>query len=313
MMNRLAYIALFLSFLALMACEDPIDLGIEEEEPRLVVVSNFDPDSLFKVVVSQSRSALSNDPVMFLDNATVDLFENDALIERLVLADDPLSPFPIYKTQSLRPQVGSIYTIEVAAPDLVSVSASNSAPQEVPLRSFEITDYLSRPAGSRFRQHFMTVTAEIDDPPEIGNFYHLNFFYERVEFRVNGPNDTTRIPTGFNFSLLLENTPNELPYISHYNYGVLISDAEAGDRPLRFSFEAASRPVSTVIELFDRVYVELRSVSEDYFLYHSSLTRQNQQRDTIFAEPVILYNNIENGYGIFAGFSSIVDSTEINQ
>jgi hypothetical protein len=60
--------------------------------------------------------------------------------------------------------------------------------------------------------------------------------------------------------------------------------------------------------------IELRSISSDYFNYLKHYTRHtfNQQTvdgnpglDMLFqGEPVDMYSNIENGYGIFTGFAS---------
>ncbi|MBN1116772.1 MAG: DUF4249 family protein [Bacteroidales bacterium] len=61
--------------------------------------------------------------------------------------------------------------------------------------------------------------------------------------------------------------------------------------------------------------IELRSISEDYYLYLKYLTRHyyNQQTsdgkpglDMLYTgEPIDVYSNIENGYGLFAGYSTI--------
>ncbi|MCB0476306.1 MAG: DUF4249 family protein [Flavobacteriaceae bacterium] len=59
--------------------------------------------------------------------------------------------------------------------------------------------------------------------------------------------------------------------------------------------------------------MEFRTVSEDYYLYHSSITRQNYSEGSSFAEPVFVYNNIENGHGVFAGFNTSVDSVLLVQ
>jgi len=306
-------LTVILFLFSLLACEEPVDLGIAEEEPRLVVQCNFNPDSLFKVVVLKSRSALSNDPVEYIENAIVEISENGVFKERLPLSTDPSFPNPLYISQSLKPTPGAEYMIEVAAAGLETIRSENKVPPQVELRSFEVSNLMFRPASlPNFAIYSLTVSAEIDDPPELGNYYHLDFFYERVNYTLSGT-DTIRIPAGFDFSLLLENTQNELPFLLHYDFGILISDEDAGGRPLKFTLDATSRPVSNRNELFDRIYVELRSVSRDYFLYHSSLTRQNQQTDSILAEPVLLYNNIENGYGIFAGYHALEDSMEVNQ
>ncbi|OQY03927.1 MAG: hypothetical protein B6I20_04105, partial [Bacteroidetes bacterium 4572_117] len=56
--------------------------------------------------------------------------------------------------------------------------------------------------------------------------------------------------------------------------------------------------------------IYLRSVTEEYYKYHTTLLQHlyKQQEDIIFgmAEPINAYSNIENGYGVFAGFNEDV-------
>jgi len=52
-----------------------------------------------------------------------------------------------------------------------------------------------------------------------------------------------------------------------------------------------------------KVVGELRTVSKDYYLYHTSLSRQIANKDRPFVEPISVYSNIENGLGIFSGYT----------
>jgi hypothetical protein len=52
-----------------------------------------------------------------------------------------------------------------------------------------------------------------------------------------------------------------------------------------------------------QMYVVLLSVSESYFRYLKATEFQENNEDNPFATPVQVYNNIENGLGIFAGYS----------
>jgi hypothetical protein len=83
----------------------------------------------------------------------------------------------------------------------------------------------------------------------------------------------------------------------------------AAGLPLQFNF------VDWVIQDHDlkRVYVELRTITEEYYKYHSSLARQIIVRDDPFAEPVTIFNNIEGGYGNFSGFSPNISSSDLPQ
>jgi hypothetical protein len=49
--------------------------------------------------------------------------------------------------------------------------------------------------------------------------------------------------------------------------------------------------------------VNLWSVSEEYYKYRLTLQKQKDQMKDPFAQPVQVYNNIENGFGAFGAYS----------
>ncbi len=69
--------------------------------------------------------------------------------------------------------------------------------------------------------------------------------------------------------------------------------------------------VSPEFQLIGKVFAELRTVSEEYYLFHTSVTRSQGQEDGPFTEPVTIFNNVTNGHGIFAGYNASRDSTSL--
>lgn len=51
-----------------------------------------------------------------------------------------------------------------------------------------------------------------------------------------------------------------------------------------------------------RAHVSVRSVSKEFYEYEKSLTKLRLSRGDLFQEPELVYSNIENGLGIFAGY-----------
>jgi hypothetical protein len=52
------------------------------------------------------------------------------------------------------------------------------------------------------------------------------------------------------------------------------------------------------------ITVELQSLSQDVYYYMKSLSLSNANSGGLFMEPVPIYNNIDNGLGIFGGCSA---------
>ena len=60
---------------------------------------------------------------------------------------------------------------------------------------------------------------------------------------------------------------------------------------------------SSNIEYFPAIIVTLRTVSEDFYNYKITGSLHDNSSDNPFAQPVNVYKNIDNGFGIFAGYS----------
>ena len=60
-----------------------------------------------------------------------------------------------------------------------------------------------------------------------------------------------------------------------------------------------------------KFYAILRTHSKDSYLYEKSSSLYMSSSDDFFSEPVQVYNNIENGYGIFGGYVTSKDSVVV--
>ena len=50
--------------------------------------------------------------------------------------------------------------------------------------------------------------------------------------------------------------------------------------------------------------LQVLHISEAYYEYLKTARLHDESRENPFAEPLNVYGNVENGYGIFAGYSS---------
>lgn len=64
-------------------------------------------------------------------------------------------------------------------------------------------------------------------------------------------------------------------------------------------------------EIINKVYFEIRSVTESYYRYELYQSRKLASIEDGTVEPPISYNNIKNGLGYFGGYSMVVDSFDI--
>ena len=54
----------------------------------------------------------------------------------------------------------------------------------------------------------------------------------------------------------------------------------------------------------NRIYLQILHISETYYEYLKTPRLHDETADNPFAEPLGVLGHVENGYGIFAGYSS---------
>ena len=58
-----------------------------------------------------------------------------------------------------------------------------------------------------------------------------------------------------------------------------------------------------------RLYVEWWTLSAEFYRYHLSVARQGSNLP--LSEPDAVFNNVENGYGNFSGYSTTIQAIEL--
>lgn len=313
-MTRTHFFILILALGSLAStCEQEVSLALPQPEERMVVLCNFTPNQPFEVVVSRSQDLLSDQSTSYVRDAEVRVFdEHNALLANLsqfVESEDP-EEAPYYTNTSFMPQVGQPYTLKVRAKGLEQVQATDAIPIPVPLQQIEITSFQLQPSDFEGIQRFkIQLHLAIHDPPVQENFYHLNLYQEVRSFQVLGERDTLWGPTQLVLAGIAS-TSLDAGILSELDNGLLFSDVQLDgqliDLALDADFFLAVPPSERHYFTFGDVYVELRSTSKAYYLYHSTLSRQRKSANTPFSEPVVIYNNIEQGLGNFSGYSTFI-------
>jgi hypothetical protein len=57
--------------------------------------------------------------------------------------------------------------------------------------------------------------------------------------------------------------------------------------------------------------INLRHVSEEYYKYYSSVNLQLITQGDPFAQPTVIFSNIDGGFGIFAAFNESIAEVEL--
>lgn len=290
-------------------CERPVDLDLAEPNPRMVVISNFTVGQKFQVQVSRTRSVLEEDGTVFILDADVEIYEGEEFLEELKLFE-PAGMDPFYGTTDLRAEAGRTYTIRAAAPGYPPVAAQSRIPAPIEIQSLEVSNLTARElAGSGETEYAYRVALGFQDPAEEMNYYHLRFYQQVLEYR-NGESGDTLITGGILRPIEFNRAGDNNAVTTYFDGGVLFEDAPFNGQFTTYAFQLRTAIVPKY-QLMGNMYAELRSVSEEYYLFHTSLSRQQESPGAPFSEPVIVFNNIENGRGIFAGYNVTQDSVAV--
>lgn len=297
--------------LLLGACELTLEVDLPDVEPSLVVNSFFTPDSVWKVHVSDARSLVDGrDAISDLANATVSITVGEG---SEILGLEHIGGGH-YQMPSDYPQPGISYRLQVDAPNYQAVQAVDAVPEPVAV-DFDYVleeEYDGGESGDRF--FTATVELRFRDRPRTPDYYRLFVIQEpwegepprRVYFDL---------PHG---SVQVENPdPDE---IGDHDEGISRRDAVFSDGgfdgedvelTVEFPLGVVScyvvRPTLDDPEQWDpcviRVY--LLHTSEAFHDYVSTyeLHREFSGGDPN-ADPVRVAGNVENGFGIFAGYNT---------
>ncbi len=269
-------------------CTKVIEINLDNNK-ALVLNSIFNTDSTFTIRISTTTSLLNNyDPLN--ENLHFSLYEEDKLIFESV------SQSSLFTT-NLKPVSGRKYTVELKSDNFTPIKASDTIPNLVPIENA----YMIFPAGvDAFGFYKAEASITFTDPPNQTNFYELlislkpggtnawNSDYETNDPVLKNEGDQDYHPTSFFFSDELFNGESYTLRIKH-----TVGYSQNGK----------------IFKVFP-LYAKLRSISRTYYKYRKYYTRhsynqqfQNEFLDFIFkGEPQNMFTNIENGYGIFAGY-----------
>ena len=280
-----------LAIVVVLGCEKPVSVNIPDHDRQIVARALYSPDSLWQVNVSSSVGFRDTRGPFPLKDATVEIREGSTLIETLVHAEDG-----VFTGRQSRPEAGKTYTLNVSAPGYESVSAesmlpiASNAPQIVIDQSSNNTE-----------DPYINIGITVDDPPSERNFYAIEV--EVIEeYEVDGELQRSRYQYFFetNDVVLLGLSAldgQEETFDSRYfQDDVFDGKTETIDiRVLDPQFDFYDFEGKHTIVL--HFYV----TNESYFRFFKTAQEQRENEGNPFSEPVRIFSNMSNGFGIFAG------------
>lgn len=331
-------------FTIFFSCQKEIEFDKRLIAPKIVINGFIEIDSLIDVNVAVSKTIPGIEQAFtWIDDATVTLYVDGVEAEKLVSynIDYPANnennyysqrsvesrPTKGYRTQKTVGEIGKKYKLVVSHPNYETASAENYIPEKVEIISFESEEKLESNENYGYDYNILNIKLKFKDKANEKNYYRLSVrsFTGKWSPNWREKNDTTGI---IEVSLqypgyLIQNDPilnpdkegaNDFLSSSPPNrYSVFTDEFIDGkEHQLEFGLSLSNlmwvngemiSPEQKEGEFY-QYQISLQTITRETYLYLVSSYANQWYSGDFFSEPVQVFSNVENGVGIFGGFTS---------
>jgi len=291
-------IIFLLVLLSILSCTKEVEIKIPKEEPKLTVNSFFSPDSVIKIHLSKS-AYIFDKKTTIVNNANIELWDKDTLLE-IMQNEDYGNYFSKTKAKVLKK-----YQLKINHPDFQLVTVEDVIPTKTKIIKTEQKDSVM---FSQYNNAFSQVKITFQDNPNITNYYEVI-----LAFKYNDS-----IPFLGEFEGLAGIYSDDPVIKSEMDIDI----NGFGETSVVFSDNLFNGEKYTLTLLYSisygpciyknyTLYVYLNSVSKNYYNYMKKLHQYIQNSQSLWnntGEVVRMYSNVNNGYGIFAGYNTDIDT-----
>jgi len=300
---KVLYISLVL---VLTSCSKDIEIEIPEKEKKLVLYSTIVPFTFPQPKhngfnISETRQIFDTTKSNVKD-AIIFLYIDDVITDTIYYSEEG-NNYPMKLEHYPKP--GENFRIEVERVNFPQLIAETSIPSKVSITDCELIPFAflneeGRPVSE--------VSLSFTDPANEINYYEIaispaNFNYENDEnFKRLTTNDRIITSESYYPDAIRFDVPN--PKFLLFND----SEINGKEHTLKIYYNASFKRSETNYIPHHYITVHFRSVSREYYYFKTSLIKQsyNKREDILYGigEPVEVYTNIINGFGVFAGFNN---------
>jgi len=307
-MKKLQIYIIVLALLPFFGCVKVLNEDLKAKETKLVLNALINPDSSLKINLSRTFNVFddeSSNNLPFVNHAKVSLYESNHYLFNLNSDGNGY-----YSKPDFFPLPHTQYQIKASVESYKNIEAQVVIPYKVPIISFDTSSLVFI---DEYNQKFVQHKGEISykDPEEENNYYQL-ICYIRAAYGPDGEKKWQE------HSIYVEENSDIL---FDHSYGRLLwNDKYTNGREVKFRFnyfDVYTYKKQTQEQDTLQFVFSLQSVDKDYYIYLKTLSlyQETSGGNDPFMEPVVIHSNVEDGYGILAGFQqdTITSALIINQ
>ena len=278
------------------SCEKEVSLKIPPMTPKLTIVAYNVLGDYISAQVGSTVSMVDYRHVkaIYIEKANVKLYTNGIFTQNMMWDSSSQEYY-----SDIVAETGKQYNIKVVNSGFSEVEATANTSSQVKIDSFEQIRK-ARKSDNGAWQDELIVT--FTDPPGLGDYYII---------KVQPDEDTINYGQ-FNSNFCLYSSDPSIETVSDDpvgfntcldNNGVFIRDALFNGGKKQVKIYWSNEPTGTFIDSI-HYHIELLHVSEAFFRYYKSYMVAKNVSGDPFSEPINVYSDVKNGYGIFAVVSS---------
>jgi hypothetical protein len=291
--------------LAFVSCIKEVPISKIPFEKKLVIGCIANPDSSFRVNV-RTTQVINDTANAIVDNAIVLLYNNGLLIDSLTHSQNGWYNSNIY------PIAGQEYEIRASNNIAQGYAIAKALIPQAP-----VMDNVTFSIGKTFDSQNLPLTTynfNLNDPIESNDYYELLFgvkgFFEWDPFEAG----IVPLINNLDQSIIADSNLDYNP--SSYYFSDALFNGTEKKFVLNISAGFTTSSTGNYIPIYEH-YIIIRKISPSYYNYIRSWTVHRINQNTDFntkerltllfqGDPVELYTNVENGYGIFGAYNEVV-------
>jgi hypothetical protein len=305
MKNIIAF--LFICILAA-SCERDVIIDVPAQPTRLVVNGITSVNSPFTVFVGKTAGILEQaTPNTYkVSDALVELYEDNVLKDTLVY--NPTANKYTVK-RNTRAQTGRTYLLKVSAPGFTTAESQTFTPATVNIQSITRKQNVRTNAnGNPLDELKISFT---DDGAVSNNYL---FKIKRPTYFGGGAMNYTGVYCMHSTDKDIERGNNADPtdFENCIDQEFFMTDRNFNGSIKEIIIYVDHSDLETMINpANNRSYkpvVELNNITADHYKYRKSYNTYLDSEDNPFAEPVLVFTNVKNGYGVFSTYAAVSDT-----
>ena len=302
---------LFIGIVCLLAlrCAREVVIDLPDEEPKIVAVCHFTDDQHFRANISLSQDVNDGSSPEFPEEVDATLSIDGQFFDVLYREKGDGNNYYWRSHLFKKAQTGVEYNLVVRVPGYPTAEGGSKIPEQKPIEPIILnaTDVTVATLNDGSQELRIPLELRLQDLPDQDRYFAFFLNHDTdifvsldpLEFDYRLEQQPTNFLADGRTISLLHNIAEPVVLINE-NYW-------ADDR--RTLYLTARIPFDPETEIPRFLYVTWRTLSEEFYRYHLSLSRQSGNQP--LSDPDAVFNNMAGGLGNFSGYSVTIDTIPI--